>query len=288
MRCRSLFISRADDVVLHVRQWHAGTNGVKRPPACLLIHGFGDGSFVWDEFASAIAPQYDTYAIDLRGHGDSSWDPHRHYHMTVHVHDIVHVIRALELGPLTLVGHSMGGRAILQVCAACDVEVLGLVIVDSGPNLDRAGFDQVYENFRAANRIYQSTFDYAEHLRATRPLSDARTLKSIVSGALRLQVDGSYRIKADPAMAETQPEEDPSDACGWDLLETLTLPVLLVRGEGSAVFPRQTANSMAKLLRSGRFCSVPLAGHAVMTDNPDGFADAVRPFLWDLLVRAKG
>jgi pimeloyl-ACP methyl ester carboxylesterase len=179
----------------------------------------------------------------------------------------------------------MGGSAVLQVCAECSADVLGVVIVDSGPNLDRTGFDQVYENFRAANRIYTSVSDYVQQVAATRPLCRSSVLESMAAGALRLQADGSFRIKADPAMAETEFEEDSQDACLWNLLETLPLPVLLVRGAGSAVLPREVASSMAKLLRNGRFCSVPLAGHAVMTDNPDGFADAVSPFLCELLAR---
>jgi pimeloyl-ACP methyl ester carboxylesterase len=71
----------------------------------------------------------------------------------------------------------------------------------------------------------------------------------------------------------------PSESDLWALFKTMEWPVLLVRGEGSAVLPRDVAERMVKVIPNGRFRSVRFAGHDVMSDNPAGFADAVLPFL---------
>jgi pimeloyl-ACP methyl ester carboxylesterase len=68
----------------------------------------------------------------------------------------------------------------------------------------------------------------------------------------------------------------------WTFLENMTWPVLVIRGEGSAVLARGVAEQMIKVLPDGHFRSVRCAGHNVMSDNPEGFVDAVLPFFREL------
>lgn len=278
----SVQIPRRSEPHLHLRQW--GSGGY----ACLLIHGFGDGCYVWNEFAPTIASHYKTFAIDLRGHGDSGWDPHAQYDVETHARDVAHVIDNLGLNSLVLVGHSMGGDIAIQVAIHSVARILGLVLVDFGPSLNPVGARHVAAEFRNTSRmIYRCPSEYVSWLETTRPLVRSDVLQSLASCALRRLVDGSFALKADPAMA---PENDelgsPSrEAALWAGLSNMPWPVLVVRGEGSAVLPRGVAERMTEVLPYGHRQSVPVAGHAVMIDNPDGFAKTVRPFLLELLVQ---
>jgi pimeloyl-ACP methyl ester carboxylesterase len=62
---QSITLFQSTGPQLHVERYDAGL------PAVLLIHGGGDGAFVWDLFAPALARRFTTLAVDLRGHGDS-------------------------------------------------------------------------------------------------------------------------------------------------------------------------------------------------------------------------
>jgi pimeloyl-ACP methyl ester carboxylesterase len=53
-----------------------------------------------------------------------------------------------------------------------------------------------------------------------------------------------------------------------------------VRGAASDILSPEVADRMVdEVLREGRLAIVPRAGHSVMTDNPEGFRDAVCEFV---------
>jgi pimeloyl-ACP methyl ester carboxylesterase len=276
MSARPLRINLADGPKFHLQEWGGGKH------ACFLIHGFGEGSYVWSEFALLAASHYHTFAIDLRGHGDSDWDQNGDYDVGTHVADMVQIIRTLGRTRLALVGHSMGADIAIRVAIECRENILGLVVVDFGPSLNPAGVQHMRAQFRAADQIYRSVADYAMWLAERRPLVRPGLLDRIAGCALRPRSDGAFQRKVDPSMI--RPVNDQEDFSGaksdlWALLSKMTWPVLLVRGEGSAVLTRDAATQVLEVLPDGHFRSVRFAGHDVMSDNPAGFADAVLPFL---------
>jgi hypothetical protein len=119
MKARSLRIKLIDRPSLHLQEWGYGDR------ACLLIHGFGDGSYVWNEFAPSLASHYHTFAIDLRGHGDSEWDRKADYDVRTHVADVVEVIRTFQWDGVALVGRSMGGDIAIRAAIDCHECILG-------------------------------------------------------------------------------------------------------------------------------------------------------------------
>ncbi len=266
---------QADEPVLHLRRAGGGRH------SCLMIHGFGEGGYVWDRVLPAIASRYDAIAPDLRGHGDSAWDAEARYDVQAHIEDVVHVIRALDLRRLVLVGHSMGGEIAVHVAAQCADRVAGLVIVDFGPCLNPEGIAMVRAEIEAANRVYSSVEEYASWLSKRRPLIAKEVLLSLAQCALRAHPGEGFRLKVDPAITRSQCRQSnaASDAGLWSLLSRMEWPVLVVRGAGSAVLSRNVAERMIEIMPYARLETVPAAGHGVILDNPKGFEAAIRPFL---------
>jgi pimeloyl-ACP methyl ester carboxylesterase len=65
----------------------------------------------------------------------------------------------------------------------------------------------------------------------------------------------------------------------WNDLGRVKCPSLVVRGAASDILSADTAERMAEqALAQGRLAEVPRAGHSVMIDNPEGFAEAVSSF----------
>jgi pimeloyl-ACP methyl ester carboxylesterase len=273
MSARPLRIKLTDGPKFHLQEWGGGKH------ACFLIHGFGEGSYVWNEFALLAASHYHTFAIDLRGHGDSDWDRNGDYDVGTHVADMVQIIRALGRTRIALVGHSMGADIAIRVAAECREYILGLVMVDFGPSLSLPAVEHLRAEFLAADQIYRSVMDYATWLAERRPLVKPDRLERMARCALRPRSDGAFQRKVDPSMIRDQEDSRAAKSDLWPLLREMTWPVLLVRGEGSAVLTRDAATQVLKVLPDGHFRSVRCAGHDVMSDNPTGFADAVLPFL---------
>lgn len=271
----SLFVSGQGRPTLHVRTFGSGALH------CVLLHGYGESSNVWDEFIQTAGAACHFSAIDLRGHGESDWDRHALYHVDAYVEDVAHVIRVLDWGRFVLIGHSLGAEIAIRLTERFPERIIGLVIVDFSPATDPNVVRYITEEFRASCKLYASAAEYAAWLVARRGFAQAQILFRLAQKLLRLRADGRFELKADPALGHID-SDDADLGAGralWTLLEGMRWPVLIVRGEGSAVLARDTANLMLKALPSGTLKNVRVAGHGVMIDNPRGFDEAVQPFL---------
>lgn len=265
------FISKIDGTLLHVR--HAG----EESNACLMIHGFGEGAYVWDQFASHLSKKHSVFAVDLRGHGRSGWNSSSRYTQETYLADVIQVAEELKLERFSLVGHSLGADVGIRMAAHWPDRVKAIVIVDYGLNTNVLASEHIRVEFRAQFRSYQSIAEYMQQLQLSRPMTPPAVLEYIAEQSLRRREDGSYELRCDPALAEL--EVTPRDTMLADLLSSIACPSLIVRGIGSAMLSRQSAEHTLMLLRNGRLKIVPASGHAVMSDNPEGFAAAVYPFI---------
>lgn len=107
----------------------AGTPGA---PRVMLLHGFPEAAFVWDEVMALLVPHADCVAPNLRGYpGSSAPADVAAYRPRLLVADLVAVITALG-GPLDLlVAHDWGGALAWNLAAAQPGLVKRLLIVNS-------------------------------------------------------------------------------------------------------------------------------------------------------------
>jgi len=107
----------------------AGTPGA---PRVMLLHGFPEAAFVWDEVMTQLAPHADCVAPNLRGYVGSSAPPEvAAYRPRQLVTDVAAAIAALG-GPLDLlVAHDWGGALAWNLAAAQPGLTKRLLIVNS-------------------------------------------------------------------------------------------------------------------------------------------------------------
>ncbi len=269
MRNRVLSIDGATNTGTCARRWGAGY------PKLLLIHGFGDGAFVWNAVAPALAASGGVLAIDLPGHGDSAHNATAEYRLSEYVADVHRILQSPDLRDMVLMGHSLGAEIAIEVTARAR-NVRGLVIVDSGPGLNEAAVAFMRERFVQQRWDYDDPEAHIEELKARLPLAAEQTLRGIAGDALK-PVGHRFALKCDRNLAASK--LSCSDDEKWALLREIRVPVLIVRGAGSAILPRSSAERMLVELPSSSLQTVPAAGHAVMLDNPSGFCAAVEPFI---------
>lgn len=90
---------------LHYRDW-----GNADAPPLLLVHGGFDHCRSWDWAAEKLCQDFRVITPDLRGHGDSDWSLGNAYSMADYVYDMAELVDQLALAPVSIVGHSLGGR----------------------------------------------------------------------------------------------------------------------------------------------------------------------------------
>ncbi len=271
---------------LHLLEW--STEGVP----LLLLHGFGNDAHVWDDFAPAVAPYYRTLALDHRGHGDSAWSPDGKYDYELLADDVEAVLAALEIDRFVLIGHSLGGRVSTYFAGRHPERLAGLVLVDIGPEIDARGSTRIrQETVENMDPAFDTIAEYARMLSLNYPAATAEAVQRMARSTSRQREDGKYVLKQDPAWRGVM-EGDGSDPAAqeaaeqaaiqlqWDALAKLPCPTLVVRGAASDILSPDVADRMADdVLQNGRLAVVPQAGHSVMTDNPDGFREAVCGFV---------
>jgi esterase len=286
----SLRIPGSDGVHIHLLEW--SREGV----AMLLVHGFSNEAHIWDDFAPKVADQYRVLAMDLRGHGDSDWDSEGRYDYQNHVADLEKVLEVLSIERAVLIGHSLGGRVCTLFAGKHPEMVAGLVIVDAGPELDKRGTTRISQDVaRHSDPSFSSPFEYEQYLNHAYPAATAPAIKRMAKHSLKPRDDGRYVLKMDTSfrsraggssatseemLALAREHEEQSTRDLWAALEKIECPALVVRGAASDILSADIADRMAdEALKNGRLEVVGQAGHSVMTDNPDGFRDAVCRFV---------
>ncbi len=285
MQPTSRRIPGANGVELHLLEW--SREGVP----LLLVHGFGNEAHIWDDFAPSVAPYYHVLALDLRGHGDSDWDSEGRYDYPDHVADLEAVVDQLEATRLVLVGHSLGARVCMLFAGRHPDRVAGFVAVDSAPELDRRGTLRIrldVEEHR--DPCFESIAEYENMVSLAYPAARPSAVQRMARWGVRRRDDGKYVLKMDPALRgagarslgarELAEREKKMTAELWACLEKLRCPTLVVRGAASDVMSAEVADRMVEeTIPQATLAVVAQAGHSVMTDNPDGFRDAVCAFV---------
>ncbi|OZB80790.1 alpha/beta hydrolase, partial [Microbacterium sp. 13-71-7] len=106
------------------------------PVEVTLLHGAGLNAHTWDTTVLALGRP--TLAIDLAGHGDSSWREDADYTGRTLAADVVEALRAWTDRPQVLVGQSLGGLTAAAVAARAPEFVRELIVVDITPGVDQS------------------------------------------------------------------------------------------------------------------------------------------------------
>jgi pimeloyl-ACP methyl ester carboxylesterase len=262
-------------------------------PPVLLFPGGGQTRHSWDGTARLLGNKgWRATTVDLRGHGDSDWAPDGDYSLDAFAADVRDVARATGARPPALVGASLGGISSLIAIAeddrATDRPVASaLVLVDVAPRLEPEGVARIgafmlghLDGFASLEEVADAVAAYNPH--RPRP-SDLSGLRKNV----RQREDGRWYWHWDPRFMTPGRIDEPRSIRNEDRLEraaqTLTLPVLLVRGRQSDVLSEAGARNLQALVPHARFVDVAGAGHMVAGDRNDVFNDAVVAFLEETL-----
>lgn len=272
MACETFFVKTPDEINIHV------TRHLHTPLNCILFHGFGEGSFVWENFRRAISSISSTIAIDLRGHGNSDWDTTCAYRTDVYTSDALFALSQIKAPNKILVGHSLGGNVCIQLAKRMRHSLRALILVDCSPEIDPESEVRILKDFHEDHRTYSSIEEYSDILRLKRPLLRRNISLGIAHGALKKNESGLYSLKRDQELGN--PEHWGTDNYRiWEDLDKISCPVLLLRGSASAILSHDTGLNLAKQFRNCAYKTITMSGHSIMVDNPEEFNAEVISFI---------
>ncbi|NIJ37039.1 pimeloyl-ACP methyl ester carboxylesterase [Sphingopyxis panaciterrae] len=272
---------------LHYADW-----GNLDAPPLLLVHGGRDHCRSWDWVAERLADRYHVIAPDLRGHGDSAWSPDGNYEMGAFVYDLAQLIHQLDLAPVTIVAHSMGGNISTRYTGLYPGNVKKLVSIEGlGPSpavqQERAKtpFDErmrqwIADKRQAAGRSPKryATLDeaLARMMSENSYLTEAQARHLTIHGASRNE-DGSWSWKFDNYLNIWTIFDMPQDEL-HRLWSNISCPTLLLYGADSWASNPDKDGRMAHF-GTAKVIEFENAGHWLHHDQFDRFMSTLDEFL---------
>lgn len=250
------------------------------PPVVTFLHGAGLNAHTWD--TTILALGVPALAIDLPGHGDSSWRTDAAYTGRVLAPDVASGIAAWTSGPQLLVGQSLGGLTAVAVAASHPELVRELVIIDITPGVDpNAGPTQIRDFFSGptdwATRDEMVDRALAFGLGGTRKAAERGVYLNS-----RERPDGRFEWKhhfahlsaamsASPELAATVAAQQDAvsgvlSLTGWDDLAAVTAPMVLIRGDRGYVTDANAAEFQERVPTAS--VEVVPSGHNVQEEIP--------------------
>lgn len=232
------------------------------PPEVVLLHGGAQNAHTWDTVALAL--DRPLVAIDLPGHGRSSWREDHDYSPPTLAEDVEVAVRALAPEAGLLVGMSLGGLTALCLTARAPDLVRRLAVVDVTPGTDAVKAEPIIafisgpERFESFDALLARTVEH----NPTRSVSSLR--RGILHNA-REDPDGSWRWRWDPERPEGR-----GIGFGdlWAAVDAVRVPFLLVRGGASGVVGDEDVAEVRRRVPSVRVEVVEGAGHSIQGDRP--------------------
>ncbi|MBN8472560.1 alpha/beta hydrolase [Corallococcus exiguus] len=237
-------------------------------PVVVLLHGYTDSHHTWDLNLQRFSRDFHIYALDQRGHGDSS-RPACCYTQQTFAKDVVAFLDAMRVSRAVLVGHSMGSFIAQQVALDSPGRVKGLVLVGSAPTV-------------AGNEVALGLKEVVDTL--TDPV-DPAFIHEFQASTFYAPIPASY---LDTLVAESSklPARVWQDALDGLIAEDhsarlgrIRVPTLLIGGDHDGFFSVAEQRALARAIRGSKYLLYAETGHAPHAERPQRFVNDVQQFL---------
>lgn len=252
------------------------------PAEAVLVHGSAQNAHTWDTVALALGRPL--VAVDLPGHGHSSWRADHRYSPSVLAGALAEAVAALAPAARLVVGMSLGGLASLALAAAHPELVPSLVLVDITPGVD-GGKTRAITDFVSGPERFGSFEEILEPTVRHNPgRSEASLRRGVLHNAQRLP-DGSWSWRWDPHRGRHPSEVEADAEAGhgfaslWEDLGATRMPLTLVRGSRSPVVDDADVAELRSRRPDARVVTLDGAGHSVQGDRPLELAALLAPLL---------
>jgi lipase len=255
---------------LQVHEW-----GDAGAPSVVCVHGVSAHGRRFRKLAEErLASQFHVLAPDLRGHGFSEHDPP--WDIATHARDVLETLDELGVAEAAWVGHSFGGRMVLELASLVPQRIRCAVLLDPAIQiLPHVGYDFAQQ---AAQDHSFATADEAIEARLT---GTAMTPRAFVEEEAREHLassaDGRLRWRCSRAAVATMYSElcrEPAPAAVLD-----GIPSLLVHGSHFGLVREEQLEEYGRVLGDGLEIVGVEGGHIVYWDAYEETAEAVEKFL---------
>ena len=236
-------------------------------PDLLIVHGLYGSARNWSVISKRMSDSRRVIAVDQRNHGDSPWfDTHSYLDMA---QDLAQVVEH-NGAPMDIVGHSMGGKAVLILALTRPDLVKRLLVADIAPvayGHDQSQYIQAMQSIDLTHMEKRSEVAQALSKHVTDP-----ALQSFFTQSLDL---GNKRWKLNLDVLQ----RDMHHVLGFpEVTGSFDKPTLFLSGANSQYVLPDHRPKIKALFPNAVFAKIPNAGHWLHAEQPRAFEQTLSVF----------
>lgn len=254
---------------LRMVYWQWGAFESERVAVC--VHGLTRQGRDFDHLATALAQEgWRVIAPDIIGRGESDWlTVPGDYHNGAYALHMLTLLDHLALPTVHWIGTSMGGLIGMFLASLQPQRIWAMVMNDVGPYLPRQALARIAA-FVHLPVEFASRDEAEAALRARMAPWGAiedDVWQHLLKHSMRQQPNGTVVLTYDPAIGQglkpyLDTPEEAEDMDLWAQWQTVTCPVLIVRGTESDVLTQDVAQAMKQGRRYVQEAAIAHTGHA--------------------------
>lgn len=237
----------------------------------LILHGLFGCSDNWQRLGKQLAENYEVFLIDQRNHGKSPHTEEFSYHELSD--DLLEFIHDQQITGCYLIGHSMGGKAVMTFAQQWEELILKMIVVDMGVKAYPPHNELVVEALQTVDFNLHNTRKEVEKV-VSSIIPESSVVQFLLKnlywkekGKLAWRFNMPVLIEHMPTILYALPPTVSSVEC-----------LFLSGGASNYVLPSDHAE-IKKIFPNASFETVPNAGHWVHAESPETFFDLVSVYM---------
>ncbi|WP_369600694.1 alpha/beta fold hydrolase [Hahella sp. SMD15-11] len=237
----------------------------------ILVHGLFGSMENLGAIARLLAGEFEVHSLDMRNHGRSPHTDHMDY--ATMSQDILKYMNRAGLDQAAMLGHSMGGKTVMQLALNAPERVTRLVVADIAPvrypphhQSVMAGLSAIGDPSRLTSRAEADAI-----LKAYVPEDAVRLF--LLKNLVRAEQGFSWRINL-PVIRQSYDALMAGQDGGC-----FPGPVLFIKGGASDYIRPEHRTTIARLFPNAQLKVIPGTGHWLHAEKPQLFARIVSRFL---------
>lgn len=235
----------------------------------VMVHGYFGGSAQWAHEMDYLSQQFDVIAVDLPGFGDSHAMP-APQSIEGFAQAVLNQLELLGVKKFRLLGHSMGGMIVQEICRLAQQRVAQLYLYGTGPiGLIPGRFETMEESRKRlrADGVIATSHRISAKWFILGDADPAHPLCARLGG----------QASEDAALAGLNAMES------WDgrnYLSSLQVPTQLIWGEKDKSYNFEQIEMLWRAIPDCSLAIIPNASHAAHLEQPAIFREILRACLW--------
>jgi esterase len=240
----------------------------------IILHGIFGSSDNWLTIGKILAENHQVYMLDQRNHGQSPRNDVFNYE--VMAEDLKEFIEDNKLENAILIGHSMGGKTVMQFAMNYPNLFSKMIVVDIAPKFYPVHHSMILQGLASID--LKSLKSRTEANELMKRFEDSEGVRQFLLKNLWRNPEKNnefdWRINV-PVITKN------IDIVGHELANERTIekPVLFIKGSESHYIKPEDERKIWELFPNYELVTIEGAGHWVQADKPQEFVGAVLNFI---------